>query len=86
MSGRPPYTPSGLYESLVMPLGLTHAPAGIQGQAVDNVFRDLLNRFVMLVLSREEEAHVKQVLQALQCLLHHQLFVRAEVATQRLLS
>jgi hypothetical protein len=68
---------SGHYEYLVMPFGLTIAPAVFQA-LVNNMLRDMLNRFVfvylydILVFSHSAQEHV------LQRLLENQLFVKAE--------
>lgn len=42
-------TPAGHYEYLVMPIGLTNAPAVFQS-LVNDVLRDMLNRFVFVYL------------------------------------
>eukprot|EP00063_Salmo_salar_P095574 XP_014070409.1 PREDICTED: RNA-directed DNA polymerase homolog [Salmo salar] len=74
---------SGHYEYLVMHFGLTNAPAVFQA-LVNDVLRDMLNRFVfvylddILVFSRSTQEHVLHVRQVLQCLLENQLFVKAE--------
>uniref|UniRef100_A0AAQ4QDM9 Gypsy retrotransposon integrase-like protein 1 n=1 Tax=Gasterosteus aculeatus aculeatus TaxID=481459 RepID=A0AAQ4QDM9_GASAC len=76
-------TTSGHYEYLVMPFGLTNAPAVFQA-LVNDVLRDLLNRFVfvylddILIFSRSEQEHTQHVRQVLQRLLENQLFVKAE--------
>uniref|UniRef100_A0AAQ4QLT0 Gypsy retrotransposon integrase-like protein 1 n=1 Tax=Gasterosteus aculeatus aculeatus TaxID=481459 RepID=A0AAQ4QLT0_GASAC len=76
-------TPSGHYEYLVMPFGLSNAPAVFQA-LVNDVLRDMLNQYVfvylddILIFSPDEDTHVKHVHQVLQRLLTHQLFVKAE--------
>ena len=76
-------TPSGHYEYLVMPFGLSNAPAVFQA-LVNDVLRDMLNRYVfvylddILIFSPDEDTHVRHVHQVLQRLLTHQLFVKAE--------
>uniref|UniRef100_A0A8D0CUG7 Gypsy retrotransposon integrase-like protein 1 n=1 Tax=Sander lucioperca TaxID=283035 RepID=A0A8D0CUG7_SANLU len=76
-------TPLGHFEYLVMPFGLSNAPAVFQA-LVNDVLRDMLNRFVFVYLddilifsksSQEHELHVRQVLQRL---LENKLFVKME--------
>ena len=42
-------THQGLYEFLVMPLGLTNAPATFQ-RCMHHTFRDMLHKFVLVYL------------------------------------
>ncbi len=76
-------TPSGRYEYLVMPFGLTSAPAVFQN-LINEVLRDMLNEFVfvylddIMILSPDEESHVFHVHQVLSLLLENQLYVKAE--------
>jgi len=76
-------TPTGHYEYLVMPFGLTNAPAVFQA-LVNDVLRDLLNRFVFVYLddilnfSKNQEEHVHHVQTVLQRLLENSLFVKVE--------
>lgn len=76
-------TPTGHYEYLVMPFGLTNAPAVFQ-TLVNDVLRDMLNRFVfvylddILIFSQSQEEHVHHVQAVLQRLLANSLFVKAE--------
>ena len=76
-------TPCGHYEYLVMPFGLTNAPAVFQA-LVNDVLRDMLNLYVfvylddILIFSPDESTHIQHVRSVLQCLLDHQLFVKAE--------
>ena len=76
-------TPSGHYEYLVMPFGLTSAPAVFQG-LLNNVLRDMLNICVfvylddILIFSKTKQDHVQHVRRVLQRLLENQLFVKAE--------
>ena len=76
-------TPTGHYEYLVIPFGLTNAPAVFQA-LVNDVLRDCLNRFVFLYLddiliySPDKDSHIHHVRQVLQRLLRNQLFVKAE--------
>ena len=71
------------YEYLVIPFGLTNAPAVFQA-LVNDVVHDILNRFVFVyiddifIFSRSLQEHVLNVRQVLQCLLENQLFVKAE--------
>lgn len=65
-----------------MPFALTNAPAVFQA-LVNNVLMDMLNQFIfvylddILIFSRDPESH-KCVHQALQRLLQHHLYVKAE--------
>ncbi|KAJ8369826.1 hypothetical protein SKAU_G00098540 [Synaphobranchus kaupii] len=76
-------TPLGHYEYLVVPFGLTNAPAVFQGM-VNDVLRDLLGRSVfvyiddILIFSQSPQEHVIHVREVLQQLLENQLFVKAE--------
>ncbi|XP_063043653.1 uncharacterized protein LOC134437997 [Engraulis encrasicolus] len=76
-------TPTGHYEYLVVPFGLTNAPAVFQA-LVNDVLRDFLNVFVfvylddILIFSPSLEAHRHHVRQVLQRLLENKLFVKAE--------
>ena len=76
-------TPLGHFEYLVMPFGLSNAPAVFQAM-VNDVLRDFLNCFVfvylddILIFSRTMEAHHLHVRQVLQRLLENKLFVKAE--------
>ncbi|KAI7790520.1 Pol polyprotein [Triplophysa rosa] len=76
-------TPSGHYEYLVLPFGLTNAPAIFQG-LINDVLGDMINRFVfvylddILIFSQSLQEHTRHVRVVLQCLLENQLFVKAE--------
>ncbi len=76
-------TPTGHYEYLVLPFGLTNAPAVFQGM-VNRVLGDMINRFVfvylddILIFSPSLQVHTQHVRQVLQRLLENQLFVKAE--------
>ncbi len=76
-------TPTGHYEYLVLPFGLTNAPAVFQGM-VNRVLGDMINRFVfvylddILIFSPSLQVHTQHVCQVLQWLLENQLFVKAE--------
>ena len=76
-------TPSGHYEYLVMPFGLSNAPAVFQ-TLVNDVLRDMLNQFVfvylddILIFSPDEETHVEHVRRVLKRLLSNHLFAKAE--------
>ena len=76
-------TPLGHFEYLVMPFGLTNAPAVFQA-FVNDVLRDMLNRFVfvflddILIFSKNQAEHELHVSQVLQRLLENSLFVKAE--------
>lgn len=60
--------PTGYYEYLVVPIGLTNAPAVLQ-VFINDVLRDFLNVFVLaylddiLIFSRPLKEHMRQVLQ-----------------------
>ncbi|KAI7797064.1 hypothetical protein IRJ41_012065 [Triplophysa rosa] len=76
-------TPSGHYEYLVLPFGLTNAPAIFQG-LINDVLGDMINRFVfvylddILIFSQSLQEHTRHVRGVLQRLLENQLFVKAE--------
>ena len=76
-------TPLGHFEYLVMPFGLTNAP-GVFQALVNDVLRDMLNRFVfvylddILIFSKDQAEHELHVSQVLQRLLENKLFVKAE--------
>ena len=76
-------TPTGHWEYLVMPFGLTKAPAVLQ-TLVNDVLRDLINWYVfvylddILIFSRSPEEHKVHVRKVLQRLLENRLFVNAE--------
>ena len=76
-------TSSGHYEYLVLPFGLTNAPAVFQA-LINDVLRDMLNQFVfvylddILIFSKSLSEHVLHVRRVLQRLLENQLFVKAE--------
>lgn len=61
-------TPEGLFEYLVMPLGLTNAPATFQ-RLMNTTFSDMLNKFLcvylddLLVFSETEAQHLEHVRQ-----------------------
>lgn len=76
-------TPSGHYEYLVIPFGLSNSPAVFQA-LVNDTLRDMLNRFVFVYLDeilifsktlQEDILHVRQVLRRL---LQSQLYVKIE--------
>ncbi|KAI7806903.1 Pol polyprotein [Triplophysa rosa] len=76
-------TPSGHYEYLVLPFGLTNAPAVFQG-LINDVLGDMINRFVfvylddILIFSSSPQEHTQHVKEVLRRLLENQLFVKAE--------
>uniref|UniRef100_A0A4W5K9D1 ribonuclease H n=1 Tax=Hucho hucho TaxID=62062 RepID=A0A4W5K9D1_9TELE len=76
-------TASSHYKYLVMPFGVTNAPAVFQA-LVNDVLCDTLNWFVfvylddILVFSRTAQEHMLLIRQVFQCLLENQLFVKAE--------
>ncbi|MBW0568321.1 hypothetical protein O181_108036 [Austropuccinia psidii MF-1] len=72
----------GSYEYLVIPFGLSNAPASFQN-LVNDIFTDLLDIFVLvyldeiMVFSSSEEEHVKHVASVLQRLRENNLFAKA---------
>ncbi|XP_062418964.1 uncharacterized protein LOC134131237 [Pungitius pungitius] len=76
-------TARGHYEYLVMPYGLTNAPAVFQA-FMNELFHDMINRFLivyiddLLIYSHSMEEHVQQVRLVLQRLQANQLYVNAE--------
>ncbi len=76
-------TPSGHYEYLVLPFGLSNAPAVFQ-DLVNSVLGDMINQFVfvylddILIFSPSLQVHTQHVRRVLQRLLENKLFVKAE--------
>ncbi len=76
-------TPRGHFEYLVMPFGLSNAPAVFQA-LVNDVLRDMVDQFIyvylddILIFSRSLQEHVQHVRVVLQRLLENGLFVKAE--------
>ncbi len=76
-------TPSGHYEYLVLPFGLSNARAVFQG-LVNSVLGDMINQFVfvylddILIFSPSLQVHIQHVRRVLQRLLENKLFVKAE--------
>ncbi|KAK3524967.1 hypothetical protein QTP86_011732 [Hemibagrus guttatus] len=76
-------TPSGHYEYLVVPFGLTNPPTVFQA-LINDVLRDFLNVFIfaylddILIFSHFLKEHICHVCQVLQRLLENKLFVKAE--------
>ncbi len=72
-------TPTGHFEYLVMPFGLSNSPAVFQA-LVNDVLRDMVDRFVfvylddILIFSQNERDHVQHVRRVLQRLLENRLF------------
>ncbi|KAL0194835.1 hypothetical protein M9458_008407, partial [Cirrhinus mrigala] len=76
-------TPTGHYETLVMPFGLCNSPAAFQ-HFINDVLRDTLGRWCyaylddILIYSKTLEEHTQHVRTVLQRLLAHQLFCKLE--------
>ncbi len=76
-------TPRGLFEYLVMPFGLSNAPAVFQA-LVNDVLRDMVDQFIyvylddILIFSRSLQEHVQHIRVVLQRLLENGLFVKVE--------
>lgn len=76
-------TPLGHYEYMVMPFGLSNAPAVFQGM-INDVLRDYIHQFVfvylddILIFSRNLDEHRRHVRLVLQRLLENKLYVKAE--------
>ncbi|KAL0147882.1 hypothetical protein M9458_056803 [Cirrhinus mrigala] len=76
-------TPTGHYETLVMPFGLCNSPAAFQ-HLINDVLRDMLGRWCyaylddILIYSKTLEEHTQHVRAVLQRLLAHQLFCKLE--------
>ncbi|KAG1935922.1 retrotransposable element [Pimephales promelas] len=76
-------TPTGHFEYLVMPFGLSNSPAVFQA-LVNDVLRDMVDRFVfvylddILIFSQNKCDHVQHVRRVLQRLLENRLFAKVE--------
>lgn len=76
-------TPTGHYEYKVMPFGLVNALA-VFHSLINDVLRDLLNRFVfvyldnILIFSKNLQEHGLHVLLVLQQLMRNHLFIKLE--------
>ncbi|KAI2666212.1 Transposon Tf2-6 polyprotein [Labeo rohita] len=76
-------TPRGHFEYLVLPFGLSNAPAVFQA-LVNDVLRDMVDQFIyvylddILIFSRSLQEHVQHVRRVLQRLLENGLYVKAE--------
>ncbi|KAL0163719.1 hypothetical protein M9458_039472, partial [Cirrhinus mrigala] len=76
-------TPTGHYEYQVMPYGLSISPSVFQ-TFMNEVFREFLHQFVVvyiddiLIYSRNQAEHRQHVLQVLQKLRQHSLFLKLE--------
>jgi hypothetical protein len=74
-------TKYGLFETLVMPFGLTNAPAAFQ-HFMNNIFQDMLDTKVViylddiLIFSKNQEDHEKDVKEVLRRLATNQLFCK----------
>ncbi|KAI2668703.1 Transposon Ty3-I Gag-Pol polyprotein [Labeo rohita] len=76
-------TPTGHYETLVMPFGLCNSPSVFQ-QFINDVLRDMLGRWCyaylddILIYSKTLEEHTQHVRAVLRRLLAHQLYCKLE--------
>ncbi|KAL0148088.1 hypothetical protein M9458_056628, partial [Cirrhinus mrigala] len=76
-------TPRGHFEYLVLPFGLSNAPAVFQA-LVNDVLRDMVDQFIyvylddILIFSHSLQEHVQHVRRVLQRLLENGLYVKAE--------
>jgi len=76
-------TPIGHFEYLVMPFGLRNAPSVFQ-RFVQDIFSNVIGEYVQIYLddiiiySKNEEEHVKQVSYVLQKLIKNRLFAKLE--------
>ncbi len=76
-------TPRGHFEYLVLPFGLSNAPAVFQA-LVNDVLMDMVDQFIyvylddILIFSHTLQVHVQHVRQVLQTLLENGLYVKAE--------
>ncbi|KAI2664269.1 Transposon Tf2-9 polyprotein [Labeo rohita] len=76
-------TPTGHYETLVMPFGLCNSPSVFQ-QFINDVLRDMLGRWCytylddILIYSKTLEKHTQHVRAVLRRLLAHQLYCKLE--------
>ncbi|KAK3506450.1 hypothetical protein QTP70_000624 [Hemibagrus guttatus] len=76
-------TPSGHYEYLVMPYGLSNAPSVFQS-FMNEIFQDMLHRFVVvyiddiLIYSPNLSDHVDHIKQVLHRLRHYHLYLKLE--------
>ncbi|KAL0160319.1 hypothetical protein M9458_044044, partial [Cirrhinus mrigala] len=76
-------TPTGHYETLVMPFGLCNSPSAFQ-QLINDVLRDMLGRWCyaylddILIYSKTLEEHTQHVRAVLRRLLAHQLYCKLE--------
>ncbi len=76
-------TPRGHFEYLVMPFGLSNAPAVFQA-LVNDVLRDIVDQFIhvylddILIFSSSFQEHIQCVRRVLQRLLENGLFVKVE--------
>ena len=73
----------GLFECMVVPFGLTNAPAAFQ-HLMNDIFRDILDIYVtcylddILIFSSDPSDHISHVREVLQRLVKHGLYVKAE--------
>jgi len=63
----------GHYEFTVMPFGLTNAPAAFM-DLLNRVFRSYLDKFILMINSKDKEEHADQLRTVLQALREQQLY------------
>ena len=73
----------GHYEFLVLPFGLTNAPATFM-TLMNNIFREYLDKFIVvylddiLIYSRTKKEHLQHIYLTLEILRKHQLYAKAK--------
>jgi len=65
------------FEYLVMPFGLSNAPA-VSQDLINNVLHDYLNLFIWMTFPKSPSGHRQHVRLVLQCLLENRLYIKAQ--------